>query len=249
VLLAVGVGLPGAGLAQEAAPATTDTTPDRWDAAIEFGFNGSTGNTRLTVLTTGFRVKHLETDRYELEWSAAFRYGESDDEVIARSFESGLGWDLWPEAAWSPFAFATLERDAFRRIDLRSNAGVGAKRTFVREENAEVSLSAAVLHDYENFTTPTDEDAVADRTNARWSIRARGHRQFENGLRFDHVTFYKPIWDDGTDYNIDSNTKVTILVSDRIGLNLSYTFRRDSTPPPDVERNDQIVQAGLTIQL
>ncbi|MGH7504477.1 MAG: hypothetical protein ACRELX_02450, partial [Longimicrobiales bacterium] len=74
---------------QEVAPATTDTLPDRWDAALDFGFNGSTGNTSLIVLTTGFRIKHLRTDRYELEWSVAFRYGESEDAVVARALESG----------------------------------------------------------------------------------------------------------------------------------------------------------------
>jgi putative salt-induced outer membrane protein YdiY len=223
--------------------------PERWDGVFELGFSGATGNTSLAVLTTGFRLKHLETERYELEWSLDYRYGESDGQVIARSVKTGLSYDLYPEAAWSPFAFVDAERDAFRRLDVRTNAGAGAKRTFVNHDTASFSLSAAVLHDYENFRATPEQESLASRSNARWSFRAKGHRVLTSGVRFDHVSFFQPVWDEADDYNIDTNTKATVLLTERVGLTFSYTFRRDSTPPPDVEHNDQIIQAGVTIQM
>jgi putative salt-induced outer membrane protein YdiY len=223
--------------------------PERWDGAFELGFSGATGNTSLAVLTTAVRIKHLETERYELEWNLNYRYGESEGQVIARSMKTGLSYDLHPEAPWSPFAFVDAERDAFRRIDVRTNAGAGAKRTFVNGDTASFSLSAAVLHDYENFRNSPDQDLAPARSNARWSFRAKGHRVLTSGVRFDHVTFFQPIWDEADDYNIDTNTKATVLLTERVGVTFSYTFRRDATPPPDVEHNDQIIQAGVTIQM
>jgi putative salt-induced outer membrane protein YdiY len=242
LMAAMRTGLSGQEPAAQAAP-------ERWDGMFELGFSGATGNTSLAVLTTGFRVKHLETERYELEWSVNYRYGESEGQVIARSMKTGLSYDLHPEAAWSPFAFVDAERDAFRRLDVRTNAGVGAKRTFVNHDTASFSLSAAVLHDYENFRTAPDQESVASRSNARWSLRAKGHRVLTSGVRFDHVSFFQPVWDEADDYNIDTNTKATVLLTERVGVTFSYTFRRDSTPPPDVEHNDQIIQAGVTIQM
>jgi putative salt-induced outer membrane protein YdiY len=238
-------------LAVAAGPARAqeEAAPDRWDGLFELGFSGATGNTSLAVLTTGFRIKHLQIERYELELSASYRYGESEGDVVARSMKGGLSYDLHPENAWSPFAFVDAERDAFRRIDVRTNAGAGVKRTFVNNDSASFSLSAAALHDYENFRNRTGLEPLAPRSNARWSFRAKGHRELAHGIRFDHVTFFQPLWDQADDYNIDTNSKATVLLTERVGITFSYTFRRDSTPPPDVEHNDQIIQAGVTIQM
>jgi putative salt-induced outer membrane protein YdiY len=240
---------PTAAAVQEEAPATADTVPDRWEAAFDLGFNGSTGNTRIAVLTTGFRIKHLETERYEMEWTVSYRYGESEGEVVARNLRSGLSYDLHPNAAWSPFLFVNAERDAFRKLDMRTNAGAGLKRTFVDGEEASLSLSGALLHDYEDFTEPVGDEFLTTRNRARWSVRAKGHRLWEGGLRFEHVTFFQPVVQSAADYNIDSSTRLTFFLTDRIGVNVSYTLRRDSTPPPEVEHNDQILQAGVTVQL
>lgn len=232
--------------AQETA---AEAPPDRWDGEFELGFSGATGNTELAVLTTGFRIKHLETERYELELSAIYRYGESEGDVVARNIKGGLSYDLHPDDAWSPFAFVDVERDAFRRIDVRTNAGAGVKRTFVDNDTASFSISAAALHDYENFRNRAELTPLSPKSNARWSFRAKGHRELARGIRFDHVTFFQPLWDEADDYNIDTVTKATVLLTERVGVTLSYTFRRDSTPPPDVEHNDQIIQAGVTIQM
>ena len=245
--LAVLLSLPALAAAQEEVPA--DTAPDRWEAAFDLGFNGSTGNTRIAVLTTGFQIKHLETERYELEWTVSYRYGESEGEVVARNFRSGLSYDLHPEAAWSPFVFVNAERDRFRKLGVRTNTGAGLKRTFADEREASLSISGALLHDYENFTEPVGDDLLTTRNRARWSVRAKGHRLWESGVRFEHVTFFQPVVDQAADYNIDSNTKLTFFLTERIGVNVSYTLRRDSTPPPGIEHNDQVLQAGVTVQL
>lgn len=235
--------------AQEETLEPTDTAPDRWQAAFDLGFNGSTGNTRIAVLTTGFAIKHLETERYELEWTVSYRYGESEGEVVARNIRSGLTWDLHPQAAWSPFLFINAERDRFRKLGVRTNTGAGVKRTFLDEKEGSFSLSAAVLHDYENFTEPVGDDLLTTRKRARWSMRAKGHRLWESGVRFEHVSYFQPVFDQAADYNVDSTTKLTFFLTERIGVNVSYTLRRDSTPPPGIEHNDQILQAGVTVQL
>jgi hypothetical protein len=37
-------------------------------------------------------------------------------------------------------------------------------------------------------------------------------------------------------------------LSSVVGLNFSHVYRRDSTPPPDVERDDHVIQAALRIE-
>jgi hypothetical protein len=38
-------------------------------------------------------------------------------------------------------------------------------------------------------------------------------------------------------------------VSDAVALTISYIFERDSTPPPDVGRDDRLFTAGVSIDL
>lgn len=220
---------------------------DRWKITAELGLNTSSGNTDLTVFSTGIDIERLETDRYELGWTLAFRYGESEGEVVARHMKTGFSFDLHPEALWSPFVFVEAERDPFRRLDLRTSSGGGVKYVLSRSERGELSLSAAALHSYESFTDGDAATVPDSRSVARWSLRARGSREFRPGARLEHTTWFRPVWDRTDDYDIEASTKLTVLLSERVGLSLSHLYRRDSTPPPDVEPDDTQLQAGLTL--
>lgn len=221
--------------------------PDRWDLTVELGLNTSSGNTDLTVFSTGIGVEHLQTDRYELEWNLGFRYGESEGEVVARHLKTAFGFDLYPQARWSPFVFTEAERDPFRRLDLRANSGGGIKYVLRRSERGELSLSAAALHSYENFSDGRADSIADSRSLARWSFRARASREFRPGVRLEHTSWFKPVWNEVDDYDIDATTKLTVLLSERVGFNFSHLYRRDSTPPAGVEADDTQLQAGLTL--
>ncbi|MGH7466326.1 MAG: DUF481 domain-containing protein, partial [Longimicrobiales bacterium] len=146
---------------------------DRWAAAVDLGFASSSGNSDLTSLTTGIRIKHLQTKLFKLEWSVAFRYGESRGEVVARNLQSKLDFDVGPAARVAPFVFASVERDPFRRLDLRARTGSGVKYTFYREAPGEASVRLAAQYSRETFTQETAQDP---RTDGAWSMEFKGNR-------------------------------------------------------------------------
>lgn len=220
-----------------------EPAPDRWLAALDLGFNASTGNTRLAVLSTTLRVKHLQTETLELEWAATYRYGESQGRVAARSASTSLNLDVQPEARVSPFAFAIVERDPFRRLDVRSNTGSGVKYTLYRQDRNEASLSVAALYSHEAFTSdqPTRRDA-------RWSVRGKLEQRLGNTARLESTAFYKPVWDHGADYNIQLLSKLSSKITEHLAMTLSHEYLHDSTPPEGVAREDQRFQAGATLE-
>src|SRR5688572_21534889 len=137
--------------AQEASAASPAPAPQArpqpaWRTQVELGFNGSRGNSSFAVLRTGFSVTHLRTRTAEVELSGLFNYGESEGRLIARNWKGVIKVDLVPEDRWSPFLFATTASDALRRLDLRSEGGLGLKRTFWSSERGEASLSVASLY-------------------------------------------------------------------------------------------------------
>lgn len=228
--------------AQEPASPAPEPRPDKWKAALDVGFTGSIGNTRLAVLTTAVRVKHLQTQIMELDWVASYRYGESDGEVVQRNASTTLTMDVSPRAKWSPFAFATIERDPFRRLDLRSNTGSGLKYTFYRTERGAASMSVAGLYSHESFTNDRPE-----RKDARWSARFKIDQRLGSLLRIENTTFYKPVWNRSGDFNIQLQSRLSTRVTQRVAITFTHEYLHDSTPPAGVAREDQRFQAGATI--
>jgi len=224
-----------------------DPRPERWALDVDLAFSGATGNDQTVLLTSGFKIAHLRTDLYELEWTGSVRYGRSEGKEVARNQRSGLKFDLYPQARWSPFLFSTAERDPFRRIDLRAGGGMGVKYTFWRNEKGTLSLSVAGLYSYEDYM-PGDAGAIEPAHHARWSWRLKGDRRIGELIRVENTTFYQPVWDRSSDYLLSTFTSIGVPMSERIALTLTHTFERDSQPVEGVHKNDQLFKAGITIR-
>jgi hypothetical protein len=229
-------------------PSKADAAPakpvDRWAAAVDLGFNASTGNSRLMLLTTGFRLRHLEVQSFKLEWGVTYRYGESRGSVVARNIQSSLSFNVNPKNRWSPYAFATVEHDPFRRLALRSNTGSGVTHSFYRQSSGEFAVSAAALYSHEGFTVETQPD----RDDARWNLQTRGFQKLGSSIRIENSFFYKPVWDRSNDYNLQSTTKLSSKITERLAMTFTHEYLKDSTPPSGVAQEDQRVQAGLTFE-
>lgn len=215
-----------------------------WATSLDFGFASSSGNSDLKSLTTGIRVRHLQTRRYKFDWTATFRYGESQGEVVARNMQSKLDFDVGPDARIAPFVFASGERDAFRRIDLRARTGSGVRYAFYRGDDGDASLRLAAQYSHERFTAAS---AAGPRSDAGWSVELKGQQKLGDNLRVENSSIFDPVLHDVGDYNLEVRSKLVSRVSRRLALTLSHAFNYDSTPAPDVGTTDQRFQAGLTI--
>jgi hypothetical protein len=220
--------------------------PDRWAAEAALSLNSSGGNQSLTLITTELGLTHLRTDAYELDLGTRFRYGRSNGEDVAQDLSGSVTLDLWPAATWSPFLFATGEKDPFRRLEVRVTGGAGLKRTFWQEDWNEASLSAAVLYSYENLELA---DSMGDGVTqtARWSGRGRVRREIREGTRFEQVVFFQPAWDRLADYLLESRSTGRVALSEALAVTASVIYERDSTPAPEVEPDDWSVALGLSL--
>lgn len=231
----------------QGAAAPEEPAPKRWDVTVDFGVNGSKGNTSLTVLSTGVGIKHLVTDEFRLEWNGSVRYGESEGEVVARNLRSQISFDLNPEEAVSPFFYADLERDPFRRMRVRTDGGAGARYMFWRRGGEEFSVSMATLYSRQDFFPSPTGEITPSRTDARFSARLRLRRNLGDA-RIEHTTFYRPVYNHLDDYTYDATTRLSTKLNEHISFAVTYLFKHNTTPPIGVGREDQSFQAGVTVQ-
>jgi hypothetical protein len=214
---------------------------DTWAIGSELGLNAARGNSSYTMLSTGLRVTHLNKKEFELDWSGALTYGESNSAVMARRMSSAFKVDYRPSATWSPFGFASVERDRIRKIDALVNAGAGAKWTFFRNKAGAASLSGAGLY--------SRKDIVADTAQSAWrvSIRPKIVQKSSAGWSIEQTTFYQPEIGNAGDFNLDAATRVGYSPNKVSTLFAQYTYRVDSRPPAGVKREDQLMLAGIKL--
>jgi len=241
VKLVTAVAVSVAAVIGQAAAAQTAAAPvKRWALATDLGLNAARGNASYTMLSTGWRATHLNKSQFELDWASALTYGESNGAVIARRMSTALKGDYRPAATWSPFVFASVERDRIRRIDALANAGAGAKWTFFRNKAGAASLSGAGVY--------SRKDVVGDTAQLAWRLSVRPKIvQRAGAYSFEQTTFYQPEIGNAPDYNIDAVTRVGYSPSKLSTLFIQYVYRVDSRPPATVKREDQLMVAGIKL--
>jgi hypothetical protein len=217
-----------------------------WSAETGLSLQASGGNENLTVFTTSVGLTRLQTDVYEADFSGRLRYGETGGRKEAHNLRGDLSFDLWPEAAWSPFLFTTGEQDPIKKLELRLNGGFGAKHTFWEEGWNEVSLSGAVLYSYENLEVADSLGNGVTQT-ARWSWRVRGRREIGAASRLEQTIFFQPAWDQLKDYQLESITTVRVALSERLSYTTTLLYQRDNTPAPEVKPDDYSLTVGLSM--
>ncbi|MDQ4081151.1 MAG: DUF481 domain-containing protein [Gemmatimonadota bacterium] len=144
-----------------------------WSATIEASANVLFGAARgrLIALTAG---SQRADSTLEVQGGFLLSYADSptedeEREVTARAVRIALGVDFRPFDRWSPFWFGTAESSLQQRIDRRYSTGAGAKLTFYREEDDDVSASLALLWEQTRAVDPEPPTPLTE-TPARAAI-------------------------------------------------------------------------------
>jgi hypothetical protein len=227
--------------------ASAETERDRWRTRLDLGLNSATGNTALTTLLTGISFKRLETEEIELEFSANYRYGKSDGTTVADLFQGLFKLDVKPRAVWSPFLFASSERNPVRRVHLRANGGAGLKHTHWRTERGKSSFSLATIFNYEDLE-PSGTTVLEAEKGMRWSARFKLNLYFGEGAEYEFIVFHQPVWNDFSDYYFNADTSLRVPVTGGLSLVLRYEFRHDETPAEGVKKDDGFLNVSLRFE-
>ena len=231
--------------------AARQEAPDLWRSTIEFGFQGASGNSSFSILSTSGSLTRVEQEQYEFDLSARLRYGRSGDDVIANDVRTTLKFDWRPDADWSPFVFGTVNRDVIRNVDAQVQGGGGAKWTFLRDpdESYKMSLSMAAIIDYENFRVDPSNPGPGSSNVSRLSARLKYDHTFSSGAQFQHTTFWQPRFSSFSDYSVDVSNSISTPLTSRLSLVINHSYIHDAVPPPGAVRDDQRLSVVIRLSL
>ena len=181
-----------------------------------------------------FRTKYSRTsDKLEFSTNGSFDYGEAQVEggpavVNKRSWGAGLTLD-YEVGRWSPFVFGTGEGSFERQIDLRLSGGVGTRFGFIDNGNTRIDISVAVLAERTQPRAAPGQPSVDAETLARWENRFRATHEFMGGrTNFALVAFYKPAFEDTSDYTVDLETSLAFALNGSLSFKVSLVDKYDS---------------------
>ena len=174
-----------------------------------------------------------------------------DDRVIAKNYGLAFNLDARPQSRVSPFAFSSFEHDYIRRLDLMAKFGIGAKLIVMdstdlkrKIKKNKMSISAAVLFEYERQTINTD--IVAHQEGIlRLSVRAKKDIDVKSVVTLGTTWFWQPKFNEWNDYLVDGTVRLTCPIASGLSAIAYYRFIFDAEHPPDIRGSDHRYRLGI----
>ncbi len=213
---------------EEAPPAP----PKIWESSLEFGLNGSTGNSELFNMRFGAHAKRCvphDTLTLDLTYSRGSRSG-----VLAEHralFDVRNEWHF-QDSPWTPFVKGSLEYDEFRAFDVRVVANGGLGYQIIK--NDATSLIARLGSGFSQEIGGPDDSVVPEGLAGMEYEHKLSERQ-----KISAATEYFPDIGDISDFRATNKAAWELLVDPvwNTNLKLAANHRYDSTPH-GLKKND-----------
>ena len=196
-----------------------------WDGTMEFGGNGTTGNTKTSQLFTSVEFAR-DTRHGQLEIDLDYVRSKANDVVNKHHalFDVGHQW-LRDGSSLSWFAELGLEYDEFRPFDLRLTANGGIQKLFVDTERTQLSWRFGAGMSQEIGSA--DDSIIPE---AVFGLIVEKQLTSRQTLKAD--VDYFPDWSNFTEFRIEAEASWRFVLDDQHGwsLKLAALDRYDSTP-------------------
>ncbi len=235
--------LPAAALAQDQ-PAEGDAPPppppqpdgwlDGWSGAIEFGLNGSSGNTERVNFRGGANGVRKTTDNetdFFLNHSYAIDNGNNTENKTTGQLKNQ--WLFGADSPWRVFALGRVEHDRFQDWEYRISGYVGPAYSFINDETTTLVGRAGIGASRE--FKGSDED---------WHPEALlgadfTHKLSERQSIFANLDVF-PSLDDGGEFRAIAKAGWQILVDPEVNMSFKVGAegRYDSDVPSGTRHGD-----------
>ncbi|MEO8198988.1 MAG: DUF481 domain-containing protein [Gemmatimonadota bacterium] len=221
--------------AQEPAPRPVELTG-------EVGFVNTAGNTDLTTLNAGEKIKYTMT-RVTLNQFFALVYGETDGQTTTSLWRTGVRADYALSTRLAVFGSGAFDRNRFAGIQRRFEEGAGLGFKAIASERDKLEFEGGIAITQQRSTLGVDDDFTAARTAAMFQ------HNFKPTAYFLQTIEVLPNLETSEDLRINTETALVAPLSKRFAVKLSYVIRYDKLPEPGFKKTDRLFTSGLQVTL
>lgn len=199
--------------------------PTPWDAGVELGMNGATGNSESFSMQVGANAKR-ETDEDSLAVDLLYAKSSADSvETQNNAYLKGRYDHNVGDSPWTLFGVGTLTYDEFRAFDLRlaANGGVGYDLVRTDEVTVRGRFGGGASREFGGPEDQTVPEAV---------YGADYEHELTKRQKLRIQADYYPSWENYNDYRLVTDASWEILLDEETNLHLKISLidRYDSTP-------------------
>ena len=229
----------------QAAPAPPRRPP--WRFGTEIAFTDISGNRQLQLFQSTLTAARQTPETFNFDFKLETRYGRSQGVEAARAAAARVRLDWTPRALFSPFLGFDWEYDRVRRIDTRLSGGAGANLNIAYRDQSRTTLSLGVIEEYVNTAASATAPGTVT-SDTRIHSRFALLRTLRSGVAAEFNVKYQPATRDMSDYLFKADCALRVALSTKLSWRTTYVWNRDSTPAPDVRKDDRTLTTGLLIQ-
>jgi putative salt-induced outer membrane protein len=198
------------------------------------------GNSQLETYNLNTTNKYKLSEKNNLTLAGHYTYGTSSDLESARNWDASLRYDRELNAKWSAFFGEQLEGDKFSGVKTRFNTDLGAKHSLYKSEKSVINAEAGYRYTVERLEggLPTDQQQKA-------RLYTEGTRKFKEGIEGKLWVEYIPNFSEGTDWLMNIEPSLSIILSKTFSLKLAYKGQYDNLPTAGNKKYDYTYTTGL----
>ncbi len=208
-----------------------------WSGSGDLGYNSVSGNSESNSLAAAFSTNYdtLGDWLYMAEFDA---YSASqDDETTAKTYSIKLQSDY--RISERSFAFANVRYldDRFSGYDYQSSTSIGLGKTFFDDGVSLFRAQAGI-----GYRKAELLDNQGEESESIWTTRATYHRSLTENTRFES----RVLSESGAENTyLEGQIALGVLMTDNLGIKLSYLIKHNTDVPVDTENTDKYVTVSL----
>ena len=217
-----------------------------FDSTLNFGLTITEGNSETILGNVALESEGVFASGNSLRLGIEGNYGEStvDDqkETTVENVRGSAKYQHQISKRWYAALNASALYDDIAEVDYRAILGPAIGGYLIRRDNLSLTAELGPSYLWEKVSDVTDDYLalrVAERLEYKLSDTARIWQAAE----------FLPQTDDFEDFLLNAEIGASAAMTTRMQLRVVLKLSHDSTPGPDLDKNDFTLISGLGIQL
>jgi hypothetical protein len=233
-----------------------------WMTSIAGDLSLTDGNVQLTEVYGSASVRwqtfHPVRDEDVLPWlkqrwrlDASTGFGSEAREAFMNEQYGHMRWTAMWHRHFGSELYVQGQRNLFQLLDSRLLAGAGVRADAFHTPALSLWAGTGAFSEHERLDADGDE---ARQDTVRWSsylvFRAQigGRENPDLAVVVQNSVFVQPSFEDLSDFRIMNEVQLDLPITEIVSLTTGFNFRRDTNPPPGVQRHDLRLSQGVSVE-
>ncbi len=138
-------------------------------------------------------------------------------------------------------AFTQIQDDKISLLKYRFLSGVGARLQLINDQSLLVNFGVIPMYEFEELL----DDASTIHRDLRISQYLNIVLNISETADFYTTTYYQPIYNLWEDYRLHNESRLVVLLSEKMNLNITNTYSWDANPPVGAPKKRINLKVGL----